>query len=60
MWIDATLQAPPINVEVEIKFIDENNIEKIITDKLIHLMNGNYIYAYGDYSGCIVTAWRHK
>lgn len=59
-WIDTIIQAPPTNIEVDVKFIDNNDVERIITDKLIPLMNGSYIYAHGDYSGCIVTAWKYQ
>ena len=59
LWIDLTKQAPPINKEVELKFIMYCQ-EKIITDKLIPMMNGTYIWGYGDYSGCEVIAWRYR
>lgn len=57
-WVNASLQAPPLDTEVEIKFFDQNNMERVAIDKLIHMMNGTYIYSYGDYTRCLVTAWR--
>lgn len=59
IWVDFTKQAPPIDEEVDMKFI-QNGEEKIITDKLLPMMDGTYIWAYGDYTGCNVIAWRHK
>ena len=58
-WVDFTKQAPPIEEEVDLKFI-QNGEEKIITDKLIPMMNGTYMWSYGDYSGCEVIAWKKK
>ena len=58
-WVDFTKQAPPIDEEVDMKFI-QNGEEKIITDKLIPMMDGTYIWAYGDYTDCEVVAWQRK
>ena len=58
-WVDFTKQAPPIEEEVDLKFIQDGE-EKIVEDKLIPMMNGTYIWAYGNYSGCEVIAWKRK
>lgn len=58
-WIKLYEQTPPVNKEVEVKFI-ENGKEKIHYNKLIPLMNGKYIWAYCDYDNCDeVVAWRY-
>ena len=58
-WVDFTKQAPPIEEEVDLKFIQDGE-EKIVEDKLIPMMNGTYIWSCGDYSGCEVIAWKRK
>ena len=58
-WVDFTKQAPPIDEEVDLKFIQDGE-EKIVADKLLPMMSGMYIWAYGDYSGCEVIAWKKK
>ena len=58
-WVDFTKQAPPIGEEVDLKFIQDGE-EKIVADKLLPMMSGIYIWAYGDYSGCEVISWKKK
>lgn len=60
-WNNLTEIAPPVSKEVEIKVLvdDEGKNYRIYTDRLIPLVNGNYIWQYGDYSGYCVEAWRH-
>ena len=57
-WIKLYEQTPPVNTEVELKFI-ENGKERIQVNKLIPMMNGKYVWAYCDYDDCDeVVAWR--
>lgn len=56
-WVKLNEQIPPINEEVEVKFYVDGE-ERIHTNKLISMLNGNYIWAYCDYDDCIVTSWR--
>lgn len=59
-WILTREQVPPLNEEVELKFIAENGEERVTVDKLIPMCNGAYIWNYGDYSSCEVIAWKKK
>ena len=59
-WIKTYEQVPPLNEEVELKFIAENGEERITVDRLIPMCNGTYIWNYGDYSSCEVVAWKKK
>ena len=57
-WIKLYEQTPPVNVEVELKFI-ENGKEVVQVNKLIPMMNGKYVWQYCDYDDCDeVVAWR--
>lgn len=57
-WNDLTEVTPPVNKKVELRvFVDGK--ERIYEDRLIPLVNGNYIWQYGDYDGCHVESWRH-
>ena len=58
-WRRLNEEVPPLNKEVELFFV-KNDADKVITDKLISMLNGTYIWAYGDYSGCNVIFWRYK
>lgn len=57
-WIKTNKQPPPLNEEVYLKYITENGEERITVDKLIPMLNGTYIYCYGDYDGCEVIEWK--
>ena len=50
--------------ELKISLDIENDLESVLTlaesSKLISMLNGTYIWAYGDYSGCNVIFWRYK
>lgn len=56
-WYLIRNKVPPLNEEVELKFIRHEE-ERIIVDKLLPMMNGTYVWNYGDYSDCEVVAWR--
>ena len=57
-WNDLTEVTPPVNKSVELKVVVDAE-ERIYTDRLIPMMDGTYIWQYGDYSGCDeVVAWR--
>lgn len=56
-WIKTNEQAPILNEEVYLKVII-NGEERIYIDKLIPMLNGTYIWAYGDYSDCEVVEWK--
>lgn len=58
-WRRLNEEVPPLNTEVELFFV-KDDADKIITDKLISMLNGTYIWAYGDYSCCNVIFWRYK
>lgn len=58
-WIKLYEQVPPLNEEVNLKLI-YNGEEKITFDALIPMMNGTYIWSYGDYSDCEVIAWSKR
>lgn len=58
-WNKLYDKTPPVNVEVEVKFI-ENGKEKTQVNKLIPMTNGKYVWQYCDYDDCDeVVAWRH-
>lgn len=58
-WIKLYEQAPPINKDVEVKVI-VNDEERIYVNRLTPLMNGKYVWEYCDYDndGDEVVAWR--
>ena len=57
-WNNMWEITPPVYKSVELKvFVDDE--ERVYEDELIPMMNGNYIWHYGDYSDCRVVAWRH-
>ena len=57
-WNKLYERTPPVNKRVELKVIVDGE-ERFFIDKLTPMMNGNYIWHYGDYDGCEVKAWRH-
>ena len=56
-WIKTNERAPILNQEVYLKVMVDGE-ERTYIDKLIPMMNGTYIWAYGDYSGCEVLEWK--
>ena len=56
-WIKTSERVPPLNAEVYLKVM-VNGEERIYIDKLIPMMNGTYIWAYGDYSNCEVVEFK--
>lgn len=48
-WIKMYEQVPPLNEEVELKVIVDDE-ERIYINKLISMMNGIYKWAYCDYN----------
>ena len=57
-WNQLYEKTPPVNVEVEVKFI-ENGKERTQVNKLVPMMNGKYVWQYCDYDDCDeVVAWR--
>lgn len=58
-WISVQEQAPPIGKEVAVKYF-ASDIGKEIkhVDKLIHMLNNTYIWAYSDYNDCENMCWK--
>ena len=59
-WVKLFKQAPPINEDVELKVLYGEE-ERIYINRLIHMWNGQYVWAYCDYNDCDeVVAWRKR
>lgn len=56
-WNKLNEKVPPVNVEVDLKYINKGE-EMVHEDMLIPMLDGTYIWSYGDYTGCEVIEWK--
>lgn len=57
-WIKIHKQVPPLNELVEVLYTVPGEEPRVSLDKLISYTDGSYMYWNGDYSDCVVLAWR--